>query len=101
MKHNNQQQEHTAGRQFYVALIVLSIIRNKGRTGTQEIQRILADKGFEFSLRTIQRWLLDAKKNGIPLCCDESVPRGWWWKKEMNNEELALVETIQAVKDAA
>ena len=96
-----KQQCHSVGTQVYVALTVLTLIRKNGRTGTQEIQQKLIDGGAYYSLRSIQRWLNSVEKNGIPITCDNCRPRGWWWKKEMSAEEVAMVETINALREAA
>lgn len=101
MSTSKKQQPSPIGAQVYVVITMLTFIRKNGRTGTQEIQQKLIDGGFYYSLRSIQRWLNSAVRNGIPIDCDNCSPRGWWWKKEMTADEVAMVETITALREAA
>ena len=101
METSKHQHPQPLGVQVFVALTMLTLIKENGRTGTLEIQQRLIDRGAYLSLRSIQRWLRTAEKNGIPITCDNSSPRGWWWKKEMTADEVAMVETINALREAA
>lgn len=95
-----KQQCHSLGAQLYVVITMLTLIRNSGRTGTQEIQQKLIDKGAYYSLRSIQRWLRVAESHGIPIECDDNSPRGWWWKKDVTQEEAQMIETIKLLQEA-
>ena len=97
-----KQQHHPFGAQAYVVISVITMIRvNGGRTGTQEIQQKLMERGVYLTLRSIQRWLNSAASNGMPIVCDTHHPRGWMWKKDVTKEEAQMIETIKLLQEAA
>mgnify|MGYP000184380941 FL=1 len=101
MKSKERQPNNNSGRQAYVVLMALTLIRQRGRTGSLEIQARLAEKGMSYSVRAIQRWLKNAADNHIPIEGDCHSPKGWQWKKDMTADERAMAETVWALREAA
>ena len=67
------------------------------KTFTNKIKDELSDLGYETTIRTIQRDLLELSRS-FPLVSDErSYPFGWSWKKDAKGYESPAMDPIQAL----
>ena len=63
---------------------------------TSQLQKALADAGFEIDLRSIQRDLHKLTDH-FPLICDDHKPAGWSWRRETPAFELPGMEMHAAL----
>ena len=67
------------------------------KTFTNKIKDELSDLGYETTIRTIQRDLIELSRS-FPLVSDErSYPFGWSWKKDAKGYESPAMDPIQAL----
>lgn len=77
-------------------LTILKIISEESRRfGTIEIQEKLRNRGYSYSLKTIQRDLTQMQNFGIPIYQDDHSPKGWRIGK--NHELLGAIELLKDV----
>ena len=89
---------------LFILIAMLSILKkgSAGRIGTMEITRRLMDEhGFEQSLRSTQRKMLDLAEV-FPIEHDGHNPRGWWWS-ETEGQKISgtVMEVADCIQPAA
>lgn len=72
------------------------IPRHPRKTSSSDLQRKLADLGYEVNLRTIQRDL-EKLSATFPIIADEGSPRGWSWDRQAAVENLPAMDPPTAL----
>lgn len=76
------------GTAVFNMMQILFMLKTTKKIGTHDIKQNLSEMGIDYSLRTIQRCLIELQDAGFPIVGDGCSPQGWKLENPKNTKRI-------------